>query len=93
MQLLNDANLDKIGIDAADENLEEDDELVSDTQIDEKNFIKKQQEKKQKKFESTITKSVKKQVDDKEAAEGFETWYACDGCFIAIDSGQYRFDC
>lgn len=36
---------------------------------------------------------MKKQVDMKEEEQGYQTWYACDGCFKAIPSGKYRFDC
>ena len=32
-------------------------------------------------------------MDNQEAALGYETWYACDGCHCAINAGHYRFDC
>ena len=38
-------------------------------------------------------KSLIKQVDDKEQAEGYDSWFACDECHKAICGGHYRFDC
>ena len=83
--MLND-EVDKIGKgDDGPANLAED--------VDESEFLKKQKDLKQKKYEESITKSLKQQVDQNEAAEGFDTWYACDECHMAIPGGVFRFDC
>lgn len=48
-------------------------------------------------YEREISKSLKKQIKASEEEEGvqqgYETWFACDGCQKAIESGDYRFDC
>lgn len=58
-------------------------------------MLHKQQDKKQRKYEELLAKSLKKRVDEKEAAEGFDTWYVCDddACHKPINPGHYRFDC
>jgi hypothetical protein len=89
MQLLND-RVDDIGA------VQEDSEgsLPDGAEnIDEKQFLQAQKAKKQRKFEEQLGKSLKKQVDDKEVAEGYDSWFACDECHKAIPAGHYRFDC
>lgn len=84
-QLLND-EVDKIG-------KGNDQPMVLGDDVDEKEFLKKQKAMKLKKYEENITKSLKQQVDQNEAAEGYDTWYACDECFQPIPGGSFRFDC
>ena len=39
-------------------------------------------------YERELAKPVTRQVE-----EGYDTWFACDGCQRAIEGGDYRFDC
>ena len=32
-------------------------------------------------------------MEQKEEDQGYEAWYACDECHLAIPAGQNRFDC
>lgn len=81
MQLLNDKNLDQIG------QLDDEEVAAEHSDVDEEEFIERQKASRQQKFEGTLAKSLKEQVEKQEEASGFETWYACDGCYQAIGSG------
>ena len=37
--------------------------------------------------------ALKNQVEEIEKQQGYETWFACDECYTAIDPLRYRFDC
>lgn len=85
---------DKVGTVAA---LSDDDgdELVSDLEAsdaDEK-LLAKQQAKKERAFENEVAQSLKTQVEQKEAAAGYDTWHVCDECHKAIPIFQFKFDC
>ena len=89
MKLMDD-QFEEIGRDGGES---EDDYVSNEGEGDQEKVLEERQQKKQKKYEEYLAKSVKKQVDDQEAAEGYDTWYACDGCHRAIGPGEYRYDC
>ena len=44
------------------------------------------------KYEEQVTQSLKKQVQQQEEEQGYDTWFTCDECFRAIDIGAFRYD-
>mmetsp|Transcript_11976 Transcript_11976/g.20220 ORF Transcript_11976/g.20220 Transcript_11976/m.20220 type:complete len:247 (-) Transcript_11976:934-1674(-) len=77
----------------------EEEELASDVNLeqvegaDDEELLEKIKSKKQEKYERMVAKSLKKQVDQREQEQGFETWFTCDQCFSAIQAGHHQFEC
>lgn len=87
MKLMNDEDISE-EVKSEDSQMEEGEEESEDDNAD--------GDDKQEKYARELAKQMKKQMEEKEEIElqnGYETWFACDGCQKAIEGGQFRFDC